>query len=96
MPCCFAQFFGGNHRHHADGHQSAAPGLVRFADGLVRHPKLEQPALHSVEVGFRVDAQGDGVRPLRQSSWGALAGSVDELRCKNSAREIAPDDAEVA
>lgn len=61
----------------------------------MRHLKLEQPALHSVETSFVVDAQGDGMRPLGKSSWGALAGSVDELRCENSTREITPDDAEV-
>lgn len=55
----------------------------------MRHSKLKQPTLHSVEIGFIVDAQGDGMRPLGQPSWGTLAGSVDELRRKNTSREIA-------
>ena len=61
----------------------------------MRHLKLEKPAHHSVEASFVVYSQDDGVRPSWESSWGALSGSVYELRSENSARKITPDDAEV-
>ena len=61
----------------------------------MRHLKLEKPALHILEASFVVDAQDDGMRPSRKSSWGALSGSVYELRSENSARKITSNDAEV-
>lgn len=61
----------------------------------MRHLKLEKPKLQLVEFSFAFDTQGDGVRPLWETPKGALAGSVDELRCENSSWEVTPDDAEV-
>lgn len=96
MTCGLAQLFAvRGHRHHANRHQGSAPRRIRFADRVMGNPELDEPPLELLERGFAVDSQGDGVRPRWEVPGGALAGSVDQLRCKNPSREVTPDDTDV-
>lgn len=83
MPCGLAQVFSWSHRHHANGHQGSAPRRIRFTDRVMGNPKFDQPQLELLECGLVFDPQGDGMRPRRKVSWGALARSMNELRSKN-------------
>ena len=48
-----------------------------------------------MKLGLVSGPQDDGMRPLGEVSWGALAGSVNKLRCESPSREVTSDDAEV-
>lgn len=64
---------------------------VRLADRLVIDSLEAELRLDVEELVLRASREDDRPRALRKRSGRALAGSVDELRCESSERQIAAD-----
>jgi hypothetical protein len=58
----------------------------------MRNPAGLQPRGERLQVRLIRYGEDDGVGAGRKPSWARLAGGVDDLRCKDSQREVSADD----